>query len=415
MVIQPPRQPLSLVLRFMAGIIATLIGTLLIFYAVMRPPAAEFQSMVLFLSVTAFISFVAVYAAYRYGWLTRTPSLKWTLMSSYALASMLTFINVWMTARLMFINQHDLTLATILLIFASGIAIALGYVLATAITDKIAAVNRGAEAVAQGRFDARLDVTGSDEMAALADAFNHMAAQLEDADRRQREAKQLRRNLIAWVGHDLRTPLASMRAIVEALDDGVVTDPATTSRYIRTVRRDIGALSLLIDDLFEMAQIDAGGLTLDRQLNALSDLISDTLESFSGSARAKQVALAGKVAPGVDPVRLDARQIGRVLNNLVDNGLRHTGPGGSVLIETRLDGREVQIDVRDTGSGIAPGDLPFVFEQFYRGEKSRSRATGGSGLGLAIAKHIVEAHGGRIWVESTLGEGSVFRVVLPKG
>ncbi len=415
MVIQPPQQPLALVLRFMAGIIATLIVTLLIFYAVMRPPAAEFQSMVLFLSVTAFISFVAVYAAYRYGWLTRTPSLKWTLMSSYALASILTFLNVWMTARLMFINQHDLTLATILLIFASGIAIALGYVLATAITDKIAAVNRGAEAIAQGRFDARLDVTGSDEMAALADAFNHMAAQLEDADRRQREAEQLRRNLIAWVGHDLRTPLASMRAIVEALDDGVVTDPTTTSRYVSTVRRDIGALSLLIDDLFEMAQIDAGGLTLDRQPNALSDLISDTLESFSGRARAKQVTLAGKVAPGVDPVRLDARQIGRVLNNLVDNGLRHTAAGGSVLIETRLDGRTVQIDVRDTGSGIAPGDLPLVFEQFYRGEKSRSRATGGSGLGLAIAKHIVEAHGGRIWVESTLGEGSVFRVVLPKG
>jgi signal transduction histidine kinase len=414
MVIHPPQQPHALVLRFLAGIIATLALTLLIFYLVMRPPAAEFQSMVIFLSVTAFISFVAVYAAYRFGWITRTPSLKWALIASYALASVLTFINVWMTARLMFINQHDLTLATILLIFASGIAIALGYVLATAITDKIAAVNRGADAIAQGRLDTRLEVTGSDEMAALAAAFNHMAAQLEEAEQRQREAEQLRRNLIAWIGHDLRTPLASMRALIEALDDGVVTDSTTAARYVGTVRRDIGALSLLIDDLFEMAQIDAGGLVLDRQLNVLSDLISDTLESFSGTARMQEIRLAGKVAPGVDPVRLDARQIGRVLNNLVDNALRHTFSGGSVLIEATVERRTVRIDVSDTGNGIAPSDLPLVFEQFYRGEKSRSRATGSSGLGLAIAKHIVEAHGGRIWVESELGQGTVFSVTLPK-
>jgi signal transduction histidine kinase len=414
MVIQPTRQPLTLFLRFMVGVIVTLALTLLIFYLAMRPPAVEFQSMVLFLTITALISFVIVFLAYRLGWVRRTPSLKWTLVSSYVLASVLTFINVWVTARLMFINQHDLTLATILLIFAAGIAIALGYVLATALTDSIAALNRSAAALAQGRLDTRVAVQGSDEMAALARAFNHMAAQLEEADRRQREAEQLRRNLIAWVGHDLRTPLTSMRAIIEALDDGMVEDPATVQRYVSTVRRDIGALSLLIDDLFEMAQIDAGGLTLDRQPNALTDLISDTLESFSEAAHARRIALAGRVAPGVDPVTFDARQLGRVLNNLFDNALRHTPEGGKVYAEARPRGREVLITVRDTGSGIAPGDVPFVFEQFYRGEKARSRATGGSGLGLAIAKSIVEAHGGRIWVESKPGEGTIFAVALPR-
>jgi signal transduction histidine kinase len=414
MVIQPTRQPLTLFLRFMVGVVVTLALTLLIFYLAMRPPAVEFQSMVLFLTITALISFVVVFLAYRLGWVRRTPSLKWTLVSSYVLASVLTFINVWVTARLMFINQHDLTLATILLIFAAGIAIALGYVLATALTDSIAALNRSATALAQGRLDTRVAVQGSDEMATLARSFNHMAAQLEEADRRQREAEQLRRNLIAWVGHDLRTPLASMRAIVEALDDGMVEDPATVQRYVTTVRRDIGALSLLIDDLFEMAQIDAGGLTLDRQSNALTDLISDTLESFSEAAHGRRIALAGRVAPGVDPLIFDARQLGRVLNNLFDNALRHTPEGGKVYVEARPRGREVLITVRDTGSGIAPGDVPFVFEQFYRGEKARSRATGGSGLGLAIAKSIVEAHGGRIWVESKPGEGTIFAVALPR-
>jgi signal transduction histidine kinase len=194
----------------------------------------------------------------------------------------------------------------------------------------------------------------------------------------------------------------------------MVEDPATVQRYVSTVRRDIGALSLLIDDLFEMAQIDAGGLTLDRQPNALTDLISDTLESFSEAAHARRIALAGRVAPGVDPVTFDARQLGRVLNNLFDNALRHTPEGGKVYAEARPRGREVLITVRDTGSGIAPGDVPFVFEQFYRGEKARSRATGGSGLGLAIAKSIVEAHGGRIWVESKPGEGTIFAVALPR-
>jgi signal transduction histidine kinase len=221
--------------------------------------------------------------------------LQWTLLSTYALSSGITFLNVWVTARLMFINRHDLTLATILLIFAAGIAMALGYFLTTTLTDNMTALNESAKAIARGQLNTRVEVAGRDEVAQLARSFNEMAGQLQAAAQRQQELDTLRRDLTAWIGHDLRTPLASVRAIVEALADRVVEDPETVDRYLRTAKRDIGALALLIDDLFELAQLDAGGLKLDRQPNSLSDLISDTLESFSALAAEKGIQFDGRV------------------------------------------------------------------------------------------------------------------------
>jgi signal transduction histidine kinase len=224
----------------------------------------------------------------------------------------------------------------------------------------------------------------------------------------------MRRDLITWVGHDLRTPLTSIRALVEALADGVVEDPDTVQRYLRTAQRDIRSLSLLIDDLFQMAQLDAGGLPLDRHPNAISDLISDTIERFSALAAHQKVVLEGSAEPGVDPVLVDTQQIERVLTNLVSNALRHTPAGGSVKVRASTTAEGVLVEVCDTGEGIRAEDLPHVFEQFYRGEKSRSRTTGGAGLGLAIAKGIVEVHGGRIGDESQVDKGTRFFFTLPK-
>ncbi|HXF62134.1 MAG TPA: HAMP domain-containing sensor histidine kinase [Caldilineaceae bacterium] len=412
--IQPARQPIALPLRFLGGVLLALALTLAIFLVAMRPPLVDFQLMGLFLGATALISLIAGYALYRSGWITRSPHLHWTLLSTYVLSSVLTFINVWVTARLMFLNQHDLVLATVLLVFATGIAISLGYFLSATVSDNLKALTQGAREIARGRLNTRVHIPGRDETADLARSFNHMAAQLETAARKQQELDALRRELIAWVGHDLRTPLASVRAIIEALADGVVEDPDTVQRYLRTAKRDIDALAVLIDDLFEMAQIDAGGLKLDRRPNSLADLISDTLESFRTLAQEKGVALNGAVVPDVDPVVLDARQIGRVLSNLVSNAIRHTPAGGSVAVRAFPVPDGVRVEVTDTGEGIRSEDLPRVFEQFYRGEKSRSRATGGAGLGLAIAKGIVEAHGGRIGVQSAPGQETVFYFLLPR-
>jgi len=397
-----------------AGVILTLAVALLVFVWVMSPPSGELQAMALFLSITALISVLAGYGAYRLGWLSRSPSLRWTLLAGYGLATVLTFLNVGYSARRMFASEHDLLLAGVLLLFAGGIAMSLGYFVAVAVTDRIAAVCRGAEAVAEGDLAARVPVVGQDEVSHLARTFNLMADRLQEADRRQRELDILRRDLIAWVGHDLRTPLASTRLIVEALADGVVEDPATAQRYLRTAQRDVQSLTLLIDDLFDLAQMDAGGLRLDRQPNSIADLISDAIESFSVLAQQRNVALSGGAEPGVDPALVDARQISRVLANLVGNALRHTPAGGAVTVRAwPVDGC-VQVAVADTGEGIPSEDLSRVFERFYRGEKSRSRATGGSGLGLAIAKAVVEAHDGQIWAESQQGQGARFSFSIPR-
>jgi len=409
---RPARTRISLPLRFLAGVLMVLLAALALFYGIMRPPFSDLRAMATFLAVTATLSLAAGYVAYRGGWLARSPHLSWTLLGIYALSSALTFLNVWVTARLMFASYHDLILATILLLFASGIAMVLGYFLSTGLTDRIRALCLAAEEVAAGRLGTRVPVTGRDEMAGLAIAFNGMASQLEQAALQQRELDSLRRDLIAWAGHDLRTPLASVRAIVEALADGVVENPAEQQRYLRTAERDIRSLSELIDDLFELAQVDAGGLRLERGPNSLSDLISDTIESFSALAAQGGVTLGGSVESDMECVDMDVSKIGRVLANLTGNALRHTPRGGRVALRaTRADG-EIRVSVCDTGEGIRPEDLPHLFERFYRGEKSRSRETGGAGLGLAIAKGIVEAHGGRIWAENLSGQGACFMFTL---
>ncbi len=409
------RSPVSLPLRFLLGVVLAVLMGLALFFAVMNPPMGEMRAMGWFLSVTALISVVAGYLLYRLGWIDRAPRLSWMLSGSYALASALTFLNVYVTARLMFASQHDLQLATVLLVFAGLIAMALGYFFSSALTDRIQALNRAAHSIAAGELDVQVSVNGRHEVAQLAETFNGMAAQLAQADRSQREAEKLRRELLAWVGHDLRTPLASIRAIVEALADGVVSDPTTQRRYLLTAQRDIQSLSVLIDDLFEMSQIGAGGLQLDRQPASLTDLLSDTLESFTALATAKGVALTGSAGAGVDPVSMDVQKIGRVLGNLIGNAIRHTPAGGLVRVQARRMGGDVLVEVVDSGEGIPAASLGRVFDQFYRAEESRNRETGGAGLGLAIAKGIVTAHGGEIGVESEPGAGARFWFVLPRG
>jgi signal transduction histidine kinase len=399
--------------RYILSIVAVLAVSLVIFMALMRPPAADLGLMTLFLMVTALVSGLAGFMAYRMGWLNYMPTLRLSLLLIYALSSILTFFNVWLTARLMFASEHDLMLATVLLVFAGGMAMILGLFLASALTNRIHSLEQASRSLAAGQLSARVPVQGRDEIASLAAAFNQMASQLEAADQKQREVERLRSDLIAWVGHDLQTPLASIRAILEALADGVVDDPASVQRYLQTAQRDVRSLSLLIDDLFQMAQIDAGGLKLDMTPNSLSDLISDTLESFSALAGRQGVTLEGSVSPDVDPVCMDAPRIGRVLNNLVGNAIRHTPAGGRVQLRARRNGPRVEVSVIDSGEGIRPEDIPHIFERFYRGEKSRSRATGGAGLGLAIARGIIEAHGGEIKLEGNPGGGTRFIFLIP--
>jgi len=370
-------------------------------------------------------------------WFRRGQVRLWVQVTlTFTLGLAVAILNIFLTANLMFISKdHDLPLLILLMLFAATVSLALGYALAQALAQRVTALHQGAHALAGGDLAARVDETGGDELAALAAEFNRMAAQLAAAAEERGRLESTRRELIAAISHDLRTPLASLRVMTEALADGLVEDPATTERYLTTMRGQIGHLSSLIDDLFELAQIDAGVLRMELQRASLADLVSDAIEGMRPQAAAKGVRLEGSVAPGISPALIAPQKIERVLYNLVTNAVRHTPAGGSVTIRVTTDHQpptidrrsstdrgtqpvvrspsSVVVEVADTGEGIAPDDLPRIFEHFYRGEKSRSRATGGAGLGLAIARGIVEAHGGRIWAASEPERGTRIAFTLP--
>jgi len=400
--------------RFVFGLLLVLLASLGLFYGLMQPALGDLALMTTFLLVAAVIAAAVGVLAYRLRWIDRSPSLRVSLLAVNIAAIGLAFASVWATARLMFASEHDLLLATILLIFAAAMAAVLGAFLSSGVIDRIRGLEAAAHRIERGELTTRAAVQGRDELAGLGEAFNRMAAELEAAAARQAELERMRRDLVTWAGHDLQTPLTSIRAILEAVADGVVEDPVTRQQYLQTAQRNIRDLSHLIDDLFEVAQLQAGSFRLHLETSTLNDLISDTVEGFSGQIADRRIQLEGRVAPGVDPVVLDPARIGRVLSNLLANALRHTADGGRITIEAVGGPAEVRISVRDNGEGIAPEDLPHVFDSFYRGEKSRGRASGGSGLGLAIARGFVEAHGGVIAAESPPGQGTTVSFTLPR-
>lgn len=378
----------------------------------MQPPWEELMQLVYTLTFTSVLSLLVGYLLFRRG-RSLSPSLTWTLVFTYGWGALLNLINIWAIAQLMFASPHDLALVLILLLFAFVIATTFGVLVARHLAQGIRQLASQSQQVAGGDLTARVAVNGQDEMAQAAASFNQMAEQLQYAAAQRQEVEKLRRDLIAWTSHDLRTPLTSIRAMVEALHDGLVTDEESTRRYYRTIRADIIALNELIDNLFELAQLDTGSLKLEMFPHSLHDLISDTLESFQAIARQKQITLCGEVAANVDPVILNAPKMGRLLGNLIGNALQYTPAGGTIQVTAQRQPYGVLVMVQDSGPGFHAKDLPRLFEQFYRGEEARSRSTGGAGLGLAIARGIVEAHRGRIWAENVPGNGARISFHLP--
>jgi signal transduction histidine kinase len=319
-------------------------------------------------------------------------------------------------ARAMFISGHDLSLLLTMLTFAAALSVGFALLYAMPLSSRIQRVRAGTERIAGGQLGSEVRVEGHDELAGLADDFNRMARALEEAAERERELEQARRDLVAAVSHDLRTPLASTRALIEALADGVATDPQTESRYLSSASRELEHLSRLVDDLFELARIDAGLLQLTFEETSLHDLISDTISSFQPQAKQLGVTLVGEVSDDVDPVLVNPPRLQRVLHNLLSNALRHTPTDGTVALRATPRGDEVRVEVSDTGEGISAEDLPRVFERSFRAERSRTRAgredSPGAGLGLAIVRGLIEAHGGTIDVQSDLGHGSRFLFTL---
>lgn len=378
--------------------------------------SSELNTLLLLMTGIALVSLGAAYAAYRWRLVRWLRSLRWALTVIIILTVAIIFLNVWVTAHLMFISEYDLSVTGVLLLFAGAIAMIFGFLVSSAITDSIREMGRAAEQVAQGKLDTRLSVQGNDELADFARTFNWMATSLQEVDEQKRRLDQERRDLIAWASHDLRTPVTALRAMLESMIDGVVADPETMNRYLHNMELETTNLTQLIDNLFELAQLDAGHIKLDTQKASLRDLISDTLGSMSARARQQKISLTGEVDPDVDMLYFAPDKIQRVLSNLLDNALRYTPDGGSVRLTASRDGEQVKVSVQNSGEGVGALDLSQVFTRFYREERSRAQSKDGrrgAGLGLAITRGFVEAHGGKIWVESDPQSGVKFTFTLP--
>jgi signal transduction histidine kinase len=249
--------------------------------------------------------------------------------------------------------------------------------------------------------------------------LNELSEALADTHQRlaQARAKELaleasRRELVAWISHDLRTPLAGLRAMAEALEDLVVIDPREVSQYHTQIRREVDRLTAMIDDLFELSRIHAGALRLSRRVAGLDDLVADVVASAEPVARAKGIRLTGAAAGGM-PVFVDTAEMGRALRNLVSNAIRHTPPPGGIGVLAEVRNGMACVSVSDACGGIPPGDLPRVFDVAFRGEAARTPGPQhGAGLGLSIARGIVEAHSGQIAVRNA-GPGCQFLIRLP--
>ena len=410
-----PLTTFALVLFFAAVVIA-LIGALVITIPPLGLPESV-TTLLIFMAAVAAVTIGLAYLAYRLRLVRWFGSLRWALLGVMFLTVALIFLNVWITAHLMFIKESDLAAIATLLVFAGVTALVFGYFVSRALTDSISELAKGAEMLAQGKLNTRLTVYGNDELAEFARTFNWMASCLQEVDEQKQQLDQQRRDLIAWASHDLRTPVTSIRAMIEAMIDGVISDPQTTDRYLHNMKLESQRLTNLIDNLFELAQLDAGHLKLNYQKVSLRDLISDTLGSMSARAEHQGIQLSGEVEAGVDLLDIAPDKIQRVLNNLLDNAVRYTPAGGKVVLKASLEGQYVKVVVHNSGAGMVGIDLSQVFTRFYREERSRAQSKDGhrgAGLGLAITRGFVEAHGGKIWVESDPHKGVTFTFTLPR-
>jgi signal transduction histidine kinase len=322
-------------------------------------------------------------------------------------------IGAWVGARAMFLSEHDLWALGVILVAAGVVGVATALVLGR----RVGAASRALLGVARHLGDHDAPPTGPgpaapQELAHLHHELEMTSRRLEQSRARERALDSSRRELVAWVSHDLRTPLAGIRAIVEALEDGVVDDPQTIAHYYATLRAETDRLAGLVDDLFELSRAQAGVLDLHVERVSLGDLVSDALAGASPVAAAKRVRLEGHLDGPPAELEVSASEVLRALRNILENAIRHTPSDGTVTVEAGQDGARAYVSVVDTCGGLPERDLVRVFEVAFRGDAARTPGDAGAGLGLAIARGFVEAHSGDITVRNENG-GCRFTVELP--
>jgi signal transduction histidine kinase len=299
--------------------------------------------------------------------------------------------------QLMFVSAHDALLTAAVGTYSALLGLWAGRLLSHRVMDDVDTLRAGLMAVGAGERSLTLELDGVDELAQVAREVEAMVARLAAAESMREEADAARRSLIAAVSHDLRTPVTALRLLTDAVDDEI-GDPETRRAYVRRLGVHVRALGALIDDLFELTRIEAGEVTWTMQQVQIDELVEETVAAMAPAARAGGISVRAEIDPALVPACANPERIQRVLFNLIQNSIRHTPADGSVTVRAASAGPGVEIEVADTGEGIAPGDRERVFEPFAQGTDRAARTDGSAGLGLAISRAIVEAHGGRIWV-----------------
>jgi signal transduction histidine kinase len=318
--------------------------------------------------------------------------------------------NLVVLTRQMVVDEHDATTVAVLFIYAGAAGVGAALALAGSRTRAIDRLTEGARLLGGGKLDARIGSLGAGpELDALANTLDDMATQLEAAQERERRAEATRRDLVTAVSHDLRTPLASLRAMIEAIDEGVVRDEASLRRYVGEMRRSVDQLVSMVDDLFELAQLDAGAIEAETRRANLGEVVASAIEAVEVQASQKRLSLVTDLR-GAEDAPCSPRMV-RVLQNLMTNAVRHTPADGTIRVEASRSPRRLEVAVADSGNGIAPEDLDRVFDPFFRADPARHGA--GAGLGLTLARRIVEGLGGEISADGGVAAGARFSVTLP--
>ena len=358
---------------------------------------------------------VSVLAAGILGWWLRRAhrrlgSLRWTMLVVATAAVVVVTAVVAASTSAMFLAVAELRLVLAALLLGAGLGVLLAVSVAGPLTSDLRALATAARKVADGDLGVRSGVERADEVGELARSLDRMVAQLARLEEQRARDEAARRHLLTSIGHDLRTPLASLQAAIEALEDGVAPDPP---RYLRAMASDVASLRNMVSDLFMLTELDAGAMQLEPLAVDLGELADGAAEAIRPLAAQRGVEVVATTQGSPPAVVADARALDRVLRNLLDNAVRHAPAVSTVRVEVGDADGEVLVTVRDDGPGFPAGFAERAFERFTRADAARERHGGGAGLGLAIAKELIEAHDGRIWISD--GPGATVGFVIPTG
>ncbi|PZS10273.1 MAG: hypothetical protein DLM64_08970 [Solirubrobacterales bacterium] len=312
---------------------------------------------------------------------------------------------------LMVVSGHAAVLVAAIVVIAGVLAVAAARLLAGGILRDVQAIRDGLAAVGRGQRDVEIETAADDELAELARAANVMIAQLRAEQTASDRSDSARRSLVVAVSHDLRTPITSLCLLAEAVEDEIV-DGEMRRSYLKRMRTHIHALSALIDDLFELSRLEAGDIHWSLEQVQLDVLVGETVDAMRVQAEAKGVSVSAQIPAIAGVARANPEKLQRVLFNLIQNAIRHTPADGSVVVRAEPVANRIEIEVADSGDGIAAEERERVFSAFYRGGAGAARTEAGAGLGLAVSRAIIEAHGGRIWLADAAA-GTCVRFSLP--